>query len=65
MQTQFVNPESTRLYEETASSDSPQKRINRVAEEAAEKSTKAGLHSGMGYNQLFSKYLASRGLQSS
>ena len=41
MQTQFENPNEAKLKEETVTSDSTQKRVDRVAEKAAEKSTKA------------------------
>ena len=64
MQTQFENPEATKLNNETTSSASPRMRMICVAEKAAEKSTVPQQHSGMGYNKLVSKYLTSRGLQS-
>jgi hypothetical protein len=65
MSGQFENPMVVKLDEETASNASSRMRIICVAEKAAEKSTEAGQHSGMGYNKFVSKYLASRGLQSS
>ena len=40
MQTQFENPNEAKLKEETVTSDSTQKRVDRVAEKAAEKSAK-------------------------
>jgi hypothetical protein len=41
MKTQFENPQEEKLKEETVTNDSTQKRVDRVAEKAAEKSTKA------------------------
>jgi hypothetical protein len=40
MARQFENPEETKLEDETASNTTAQKRIERVAEKAAEKSSK-------------------------
>jgi hypothetical protein len=39
MTTQFENPEATKLEDETVSDASAQKRIERVAEKAAEKAS--------------------------
>jgi hypothetical protein len=39
MPEQFENPEATKLEDETVSDDSAQKRIDRVAEKAAEKAS--------------------------
>jgi hypothetical protein len=44
MPEQFENQEATKLEDETISDASPQKRIEHVAEEAAEKSTKTEQH---------------------
>ena len=55
MQTQFGNPKEAKLAEETLSNDSEQKRINRVAEKAAEKSTVAEQQFDKVNSNLFSK----------
>jgi hypothetical protein len=65
MQSRFTNPEAAKMDEGTASSALLRMSIVCVAEMAADKSTEAGQHSDLGFNKLFSKYLASRGLQSS
>jgi|CZKF01.1.fsa_nt_gi pyruvate kinase len=65
MQAQFEIHDAAMLDEETASNASPLQRIECVAVKAAEKSTKALLHFDKDKNKLFSKYLASRNLQSS
>jgi hypothetical protein len=39
MPEQFENPEATKLENDTVSSESPEKAIERIAEEAAQKST--------------------------
>jgi hypothetical protein len=47
MPEQFENPEATKLEDETMSDDSAQKRIERVAEKAAEKAS----HTEQGYER--------------
>lgn len=54
MSEQFENPEATKLEDETVSDESAEKRINRVAEKAAEKSAKAQQHYDNDHN-IFSK----------
>jgi hypothetical protein len=55
MQKQFENPEEEKLKEETVTNDSTQKRVDRVAEKAAEKSTKAEQRFDKENSNLFSK----------
>ncbi|MGD0681331.1 MAG: hypothetical protein ABR990_04695 [Terracidiphilus sp.] len=55
MSEQFQNPDAVKLKEETVINDSTQKRVNRVAERAAEKSTKAEQHFDKDNSNLFSK----------
>jgi hypothetical protein len=55
MQTQFENPQEAKLKEETVTNDSTQKRVDRVAEKAAEKSSKAEQHFDKDNSNLFSK----------
>jgi hypothetical protein len=40
MTKQFENPEATKLNDETTPAESPQKKVERIAEKAATKSTK-------------------------
>jgi hypothetical protein len=65
MHAHYENPEAAKLDEETVSNASPRMRMNCSAEQAAEKSTKSDLYVDKYKNRLFSKYLASRGFQSS
>ncbi|MGB9407727.1 MAG: hypothetical protein WCA89_09325 [Terracidiphilus sp.] len=55
MTVQFENPEAKKLEDETVSSVLPQKKIERVAEKAAEKSTKAVQNYDKDNSKLFSK----------
>lgn len=54
MPDQFENTEATKLEDETVSEATPEKRIERVAEKAAEKSTKTE-HSYDRDHSIFSK----------
>ena len=55
MQKQFENPQEAKLAEDTLTEDSTQKRIDRVAEKAAEKSTKDEKHFDKENSNLFSR----------
>jgi hypothetical protein len=55
MKKQFENPQEAKVEEETVTNDSTQKRVDRVAEKAAEKSTKAEQHFDKENSNLFSK----------
>jgi hypothetical protein len=55
MQTQFENPQEAKLKEETVTNDSTQKRVDHVAEKAAEKSTKTEQKFDKENSNIFSK----------
>jgi len=55
MNQQFQNPDAAKLKKETVTNDSTYKRVDRVAEKAAEKSTKAEQHFDKDNSNLFSK----------
>jgi len=55
MQTQFENPQEAKLADETVSNDSEQKRVDRVAEKAAKKSTATEQKFDKVNSNLFSK----------
>jgi hypothetical protein len=55
MPKQFENPEATKLENETVSDASSQKRIDRVAEKAAQKPAKTEQRYDKSNNNLFSK----------
>ena len=54
MPDQFENPEATKLEDETVSDATAEKRIERVADKAAEQSTKSEQHYD-GDHSIFSK----------
>jgi hypothetical protein len=53
MPEQFENPEVTKLEDDTVSDASAKKRIERVADKAAEKSSQAEKNADHGSNHLF------------
>jgi hypothetical protein len=55
MTKQFENPNVEKLEDETASNLSPKQQVERVADKAAEKSTKSEQHYDKDNNKLFSK----------
>ena len=55
MTKQFENPEETKLEEETVSNESAQKRIDRVAEKAAQKPAKTVQKYDKDNNNLFTR----------
>ena len=55
MPERFENPEAKKLEDEIVSDASPQKKIDRVAEKAAEKSTKTEQKFDKDNSNLFSK----------
>lgn len=55
MNQQLQNPHAAKLDEQTVSNASPRKRIDRLAEKAAEKSTKTELQFDKDNSNLFSK----------
>ena len=55
MEKQFENPQEAKLAEENDTNDSSQKRIDRIAEKAAEKPTKVQQHFDKENSNLFTK----------
>jgi hypothetical protein len=55
MPEQFENPKTTKLTDETVSDASNEKKVDRVAQKAAEKSTKAVQQYDKNNSSLFSK----------